>query len=55
MLFVQSISPGRINAENYWSLGKNTRSDIQMKPERVASMVVITLTTPPDIVVSKII
>lgn len=54
LFILQSISPGKINVENNWSLEKYKESVVMMKPERVASMVVVTLTTPPDIVVSKI-
>lgn len=51
---MQSISPGRINTENIWSLENYRKSAVVMKPERVASMVVVALTAPSDIVVSKI-
>lgn len=56
MLFLQSISPGRVNAEVNKSVGKNPNQKpmLSMKPERVASMVIVALTTPPDIVVSII-
>jgi hypothetical protein len=50
--FLQSISPGSVISEG---IEENADSVLSMKPERVASMVIVALTTPADIVVNTII
>lgn len=56
MHFFQSISPGKVIAEAAdGNVRTNDKPDTLsvMKPERVTRMIILALTTPPDIVVSN--
>ncbi|XP_025425013.1 farnesol dehydrogenase-like [Sipha flava] len=48
---VTSISPGSVISEG---IEENADSVLSMKPERVASMVIVALTTPADIVIAEL-
>ncbi|VVC29055.1 NAD(P)-binding domain,Short-chain dehydrogenase/reductase, conserved site,Short-chain [Cinara cedri] len=50
---VTSLSPGRVISATE-SDEKNTKPVLSMKPENVASMVIVALTTPPDIVIAEL-
>ncbi|XP_060863053.1 dehydrogenase/reductase SDR family member 11-like [Metopolophium dirhodum] len=51
---VTSINPGKVNSEAVGSVGGNKKSNLSMKPERVASMVIVALTQPTDIVIGEL-
>ncbi|KAL4132056.1 hypothetical protein QTP88_009276 [Uroleucon formosanum] len=51
---VTSINPGKVNSETASSVGGNEKSNFSMKPERVASMVIVALTQPTDVVIGEL-
>ncbi|NP_001156094.1 3-alpha-(or 20-beta)-hydroxysteroid dehydrogenase-like [Acyrthosiphon pisum] len=51
---VTSINPGKVNSEAVGNVGGNKKSNLSMKPERVASMVIVALTQPTDVVIGEL-
>lgn len=51
---VTSINLGKVNSEAVGSVGENKKSILSMNPERVATMVIVALTQPADIVIGEL-
>jgi len=51
---VTSLNLGKVNSEDNGSVGENKNSTPSIKPERVASMIIIALTQPSDIVIGDL-
>ncbi|KAE9530546.1 hypothetical protein AGLY_011008 [Aphis glycines] len=51
---VTSINLGKVNGEVVGSVGENKKSILSMNPERVATMVIVALTQPADIVIGEL-
>ncbi|XP_060841852.1 dehydrogenase/reductase SDR family member 11-like [Rhopalosiphum padi] len=51
---VTSLNLGKINNEGVGSVGENKKSILSMKPERVASMVIVALIQPSDVVMGEL-
>lgn len=51
---VTSINLGKVNSEDFGNVGENKKSILSMMPERVASMVIVALTQPTDVVIGEL-
>ncbi|XP_026812936.1 dehydrogenase/reductase SDR family member 11-like [Rhopalosiphum maidis] len=51
---VTSLNLGKVNNEAVGSVGENKKSILSLKPERVASMLIVALTQPSDVVMGDL-